>query len=106
MLYDKYSYDIEEKRLHYRRHIIKTTTIYLSQYKSGLRIVVKRFTLTQTAEIFLLFGDNINILTKVFLKKAIKPARKQDIINVIDDFVSYALKKGLLKSRKVGGNDV
>lgn len=98
MLCSKYCKSKEERIVHYRKYIIKTTILYLTEYKAGLQINIKRFTMTNTVETFLLMGDNIDIEKKIYLKKAIKQPGKKDIMKVVEEFILYSLKNGLIQT--------
>lgn len=93
-------YEVENKRISFGKYPIRISIYYMQKEHMGVRIEVRRFTKTNTVEIELLTGDDINILKKSFGKITLEKPTSKEVTSIINKFTKKAVRMGYGKEEE------
>jgi hypothetical protein len=77
-------------------HSVKISTYYLSEFDSGIRVEVRRDSLSKTVEIFLLIGDDKVILKREIDKLVLQNPTKRQIEKMVMKFINESFQNKYL----------
>lgn len=87
----------ELKKIPFGKHNIAICTYFLSEFNSGLRVEVNKFSKTNTVDIVLVIGDDVLVKKHIYKRIVLEKPMRKTIQKEVQKLIDYAKRELIRK---------